>query len=115
MVLAVPSLQSIPLRLLPCLDRSGAAEVDESAVGKFLYPYHSAYGTSLFLFLNHTCMTLNCNLNLALTRSRAGYWSHLLCSAATTVCLLGPTAGAGAAGADVELKIGIVQRGTQII
>jgi len=49
--------------------------------------------TSLFLFLNHTVMTLNCNLNLALTRSRAGYWSHLLCSAVTTVCLLGLTAG----------------------
>jgi len=48
-VLAVLSLQSIPLRLLPCLDRSGAAEVDESAVGKFLYPYHSAYG---YLFVS---------------------------------------------------------------
>lgn len=57
-------------------------------------------------------MTLNCNLNLALTRSRAGYWSHLLCSALTTGCLLGLTAGSGAATqrADVELKIGIVQR-----
>ncbi len=59
-------------------------------------------------------MTSDCNLKLALTRSRSGggSWSHLLCSAITTVCLLGLTAGSGAATgrADVELKLGIVQR-----
>lgn len=66
-------------------------------------------------------MTSDCNLKLALTRSRSGggwivvrlnSWSHLLCSAITTVCLLGLTAGSGAATgrSDVELKIGIVQR-----
>lgn len=66
-------------------------------------------------------MTSDCKLKLALTRSRSGgwwivvrlnSWSHLLCSAITTVCLLGLTAGSGAATgrSDVELKIGIVQR-----
>lgn len=66
-------------------------------------------------------MTSDYKLKLALTRSRSGgwwivvrlnSWSHLLCSAITTVCLLGLTAGSGAATgrSDVELKIGIVQR-----
>jgi len=50
---AVLSLQSIPLRLLPCLDRSGAAEVDESAVGNFFTLTIVRMATSLFLFLKY--------------------------------------------------------------
>jgi len=60
------SLQSIPLRLLPCLDRSGAAEVE---CREFLYPYHSAYGYLFVSLQIIPVMTLNCNLNLALTRT----------------------------------------------
>jgi len=52
--------------------------------------------TSLFLFLNHTCYDFELQLEFG-TDEESSWVLVALISAATTVCLLGLTAGAGAA------------------
>ena len=49
LALAARSLELMPLRLLPFVDRSGAVEGDESAGGEFLVPLPYAVTTSLLI------------------------------------------------------------------